>query len=69
MPSTRRLQVLSIFAFFASVGFLTTTVETHGIAMAMAVPLAASIASALAIGGLEYKARREDEVARMNRAP
>ncbi|MCB9595290.1 MAG: hypothetical protein H6719_21405 [Sandaracinaceae bacterium] len=68
MPQTRRLQLLSAFVFFATLCFVVGTAE-RGIDATLAVALAACIASAASFTGFELRARREVEIARMNRAP
>jgi len=68
MPFTRRLQLLSAFVFFASLWFVVSTVE-GGLDAGNVAALAACVASAAGFAGLERRARREDEAARMNRAP
>lgn len=68
MPHTRRLQLLSAFVSFATLWFVVGNVE-RGIDTMLVVAFAACIASAASFVGFELRARREVEVARMNRAP
>ncbi len=68
MPHTRRLQLLCAFVFFATLWFVVANVE-RGVDATLVVALAACLASAASFVGFERRARREDEVARMNRAP
>jgi len=68
MPRTRLLQLLSAFVFFATLWFVVGR-AVGGIDATLVVAFAACIASAASFAGLEVRARREDEVARMNRAP
>lgn len=69
MTLTRRLQFFSALGFFVSLWLLAGAVVASGIGAAAAPPFTACLITMACVFGLEARARREDDIARMNRAP
>jgi len=69
MTLTRRLQLLSAFAFFVSLWLLGGAVDASGLDTATVLAFTGCFVSTALVLGLEWRARREDEIARMNRSP